>query len=106
MNILGFRFREMNETMWITANGRHIQVVDMELSHLIRTINLLRRKELGLRLIYLHRMDKYIANAPDGAAMACEMEANMICKMTRDQFLEMLVPPFRTMIRSLNARMP
>ncbi len=105
MNIMGFKFAEMDSETWITADGRRIQVHDMELSHLIRTIRLLRRREPLIRMLYLMRMARYIADAPDGAAMACESEANQVCRMSNDEFLTMVSPPFRRMLSTLGARM-
>lgn len=103
--MIGFAFDDMDENTWITAKGRRVRVDEMDLGHLTNTIRLLRRRQELLRLLYLLRMSRYIADAPDGAAMACEMEANHICDMRTDEFLKIIVPPFPAMLRSLCARM-
>lgn len=67
---------------WKTKDGRTISIEEMENSHLLNTINFLRRKANPVLKIIALKMAfsafHYAQTAPDGAAMAAEEEANRL----------------------------
>jgi len=77
---------------WTTRDGRVVPVAEMTTEHLANTIKFLRRNALSMRLQVLRAMSRYIEQAPDGAAMACEAEADWIIDMSDEQFLARFVP--------------
>lgn len=86
------------KTTWKTSNGRLIKVSEMEDTHLVNTIKLLRRNAQKLILQELAQMANYINNAPDGAAMAAMSEADRIIEMTDDEYLSHRLPAFDALL--------
>lgn len=77
-------------TVWVTREGQQIAVRDMGDQHLVNTIRMLRRIAPLVPLMMISeclQMDRYIVDAPDGAAMACEAEAAALSDMTDDEYL-------------------
>lgn len=90
--------------VWITRDGRQIPIADMETEHLQNTIHYLRQRAGSLRRDILKAMARYIADAPDGAAMACQMEADRIVEMSDDAFLATYVPQWERLIEEAAMR--
>jgi len=90
--------------VWITRDHRVIAITAMADSHLMNTIRFLRRNQIKYQMAELSRMGRYIANAPDGAADACESEAFGIMKLDGDEYLMHRFQCFRSMMAEVHRR--
>lgn len=90
--------------VWITIDNRKIPIERMSTKHLENTIRFLRKRALPMRLQLLKRMSRYIADAPNGAAQACDAEADTIIEMSDDEFLSVYVPQWKPLVREVARR--
>lgn len=101
---------EPTATVWVTKDGTQIAVVDMGDDHLRNTIRMLRRNVEHYRMELVVQMGAYIENAPDGAAMACELEADELADLDfddpedEDGFLSAHVKPYKLMLKEARRR--
>lgn len=92
------------KTTWVTRENEEIPVVEMGDMHLINTIRMLRRKAMYLQLGDVLRINDYIADAPDGAAMCAEEVAGQIGDMTDENYLAYKIPCYLLMLREAAER--
>lgn len=92
------------DPVWRTKDGRVILIREMDDSHLLNTIRFLRRNVTRYQLETLEPMFHYAADAPDGAAMAVEMEIAHISDMSDDDFLAARFPVFVDMLAQVKGR--
>jgi hypothetical protein len=91
--------KRTDATHWVTKDGRRIAVRDMEDTHLVNTVRLLRRHAPAARLVELFLMVTGPARpSGDGATMAFESGIEELASMSVDRFLSEFVPPYRKML--------
>lgn len=91
-------------TVWVPRDGQRIPVRDMGDQHLINTIRMLRRKAPFMMMNELRQMDRYIRDAPDGAAMGCESEADALINLSDDEYLSRTLPTFPALLAEAEKR--
>ena len=95
MGIIGDLGRDQ---VWITKDGRVLEVLSMTDAHLLNTIRFLRRNVMHYQIADFKERDRYIQQAPDGASMACEAETVRLMDLSDDEYLGMRFPAFVTML--------
>jgi len=96
---------EMDERTWITKEGREIKVADMDDSHLINTIRMLRRKAGRMKLAAeLECISAESMFNGDMAKLSIEQEGARISGMSDEDFLMEHIPPYRRMLREVRIR--
>lgn len=89
---------------WTTRDGRKINVRDMTDQHIQNTLSYFRKREQILRLKTASRMQRYIDQAPDGAADACEQELCKLEHCNSNEFLCAIVPELANVLAEARRR--
>lgn len=97
--------KKVTATHWVTKDGRKLRPVDMELSHLRNTVNLLRRWGWHEKL----RRELFLCSANpdkmgDGAFDAVEAELHALGRQSIDSFLLGVVPTYPALMTELKLR--
>lgn len=91
--------------VWTMKNGQEIAIKDMGDSHLLNTIRLVRRYYGREMLANALAADSYAVDAPDGASMAAQSEANYAFEEADEQEdIGRHIPVFRCLLAELKRR--
>lgn len=79
--------RRICTDVWLTKDGRAIEVKKMEDTHLLKTIGLLIKNTAYNQQVHAMRMMNYANSGPDGAAAAADEEATQLMEASRDDII-------------------
>jgi hypothetical protein len=89
---------------WKTRDGRVIAINEMEDSHLLAAMGMLERGAFAKQSQLAMALYNYAAQAPDGAAMCAEMEAEYIGRLSPQEFLQLRNEHYKAMSQEARRR--